>query len=229
MERNDDITSIQELETLLQTTKAQVVKAFLEVRPDLLCNTEFIATEHFEIIKAAYDQHLARIVYNEDIDADAVPVQDVRYMSSGVYFLLDEDKRVVYVGQAVNVLTRIKEHLRNKRFFYVFIKPIDNTDELYLTEDANIHYYNPTFNNQMPFSAYSLLKKILRTNEFIGIQMADTLFVPKVRTRRSYAQLRAARRAMPETSLTRPSRSIIDPLKYQKYLTEKRAKRCTDD
>jgi hypothetical protein len=65
----------------------------------------------------------------------------------GVYFLV-QDHRVVYVGQSVNILTRIREHRASKvfnRFAYVAC----TKDELDFLESLYIHYLRPKYNGEV--------------------------------------------------------------------------------
>lgn len=63
--------------------------------------------------------------------------------SSGVYFLIDEDK-IVYVGQSVNIYARIPQHHEKKfdRYAYVPCKP----RLLNILESLYIHCLQPKLN-----------------------------------------------------------------------------------
>jgi hypothetical protein len=63
--------------------------------------------------------------------------------ASGVYFLLDGNE-VVYVGQAVNVYSRIGQHTEKRFDRYAFVPcPVDALDIL---ESLYIHLLRPRFN-----------------------------------------------------------------------------------
>jgi hypothetical protein len=63
--------------------------------------------------------------------------------ASGVYFLLDGNE-VVYVGQAVNVYSRIGQHIDKRFYRYAFVPcPVDALDIL---ESLYIHLLRPRFN-----------------------------------------------------------------------------------
>ncbi len=64
---------------------------------------------------------------------------------SGVYFLI-KDGKIVYVGQARNVLSRIGEHIDTKDFDeWTWIAV--TLDRLNITELAYIRHFNPPLNN----------------------------------------------------------------------------------
>jgi len=63
----------------------------------------------------------------------------------GVYFLL-KDQKVVYVGQALNVLSRIGDHVATKDFDEWTWIPVA-LDMLNATETAYIRHFNPPLNN----------------------------------------------------------------------------------
>lgn len=64
-----------------------------------------------------------------------------------VYFLAS-DKEVVYVGQAVNLYSRVYEHLRSKSFDEVFFIEVPQ-NELDATEGAFIRALNPKLNGNL--------------------------------------------------------------------------------
>jgi hypothetical protein len=66
----------------------------------------------------------------------------------GIYFLIDE-KKVVYVGQSVNVFSRVFAHLGSKNFdSYVYLpcekEKLDKLESLY------IHFLSPPLNGNTP-------------------------------------------------------------------------------
>jgi len=65
----------------------------------------------------------------------------------GVYFLI-QDHEVVYVGQSINVFSRVREHGTSKvfnRFAYIAC----TNDELDLLESLYIHYLRPKYNGEV--------------------------------------------------------------------------------
>lgn len=66
---------------------------------------------------------------------------------SGVYFLVHKE-RVVYVGQSVNVLSRIQEHKKTKRFDWFTYVPCPAGD-LDVLESLYIHFLRPDLNGDL--------------------------------------------------------------------------------
>jgi hypothetical protein len=79
----------------------------------------------------------------EDIVRASLPWEK----SSGVYFLI-ADREVVYVGQSVNVYSRIDEHAKGKKFDrYAYVPcPIEMLDKL---ESLYIHCLRPRLNGSL--------------------------------------------------------------------------------
>jgi hypothetical protein len=100
--------------------------------------------------------------------------------SSGVYFLIDVD-RVVYVGQSVNVYSRIPQHYTKKFDKYAYV-PCTN-QQLNVLESLYIHLLQPKFNrdeNGRIFAPLSLQKLL---TEMTGYDVALPT-VPKPKRQR---------------------------------------------
>jgi hypothetical protein len=67
---------------------------------------------------------------------------------SGIYFLVS-DGEVIYVGQSVNVSSRVNEHARTKDFEAAFFLPWPG-DDLDRVESALIRALKPSLNGQHP-------------------------------------------------------------------------------
>ena len=61
-----------------------------------------------------------------------------------VYFLCKEN-RIVYIGQTVNIWSRIPCHIKDKNFDRIFYMDVRKED-LNKTENALIEYYDPEYN-----------------------------------------------------------------------------------
>jgi hypothetical protein len=84
--------------------------------------------------------------YNDvDIMRMSVPIEDL----CGVYFLLDDDGRVVYVGQSVFMFSRIAAHSRDKKFSRVMCISCDFA-ELDAMESHYINKFRPKYNGKYP-------------------------------------------------------------------------------
>jgi len=82
----------------------------------------------------------------------ALPI-DYYFSSSGVYFLCLNNE-IVYIGQSVNVSSRIAQHFEAKEFDSVFYIPVPPCD-LDRFETALIKYYQPILNKRLvPLSAH---------------------------------------------------------------------------
>lgn len=80
------------------------------------------------------------LLREHEIIEHAIPVST----ACGVYFLIHE-KKVVYVGQSINVFSRIFTHTQSKEFdSYVFV-PCDK-DMLDKLESLYIHFLSPPLN-----------------------------------------------------------------------------------
>jgi len=66
----------------------------------------------------------------------------------GVYFLCDGDE-VVYVGQSVEVLSRLAVHQRDKKFDRAYVLPVPH-EELDAVEGAFIRALKPSLNGRVP-------------------------------------------------------------------------------
>lgn len=191
------IKHISELSKLMNIIEADIIKAFMETNPDLLCNEQYIAEKHFDILREAYNRHLERVAPT----IEPISISDFNYTGSGVYFLFDEYETIIYIGQSVNIQKRCIEHTKDKYFCSIGYLPISSEFELLMTEDANIKHYKPSLNKVEPFTPYSLLKTFIQMNEFEGIKM-DKL--PKIR--RSYKQIRQQKK---KRTGTKPRKSMI--------------------
>jgi excinuclease UvrABC nuclease subunit len=91
-----------------------------------------------------------------------------------VYFLLDEKKRVVYVGQSINVFQRVHDHLwdSHKKFRYACYMPAKR-EELDAIERHFIDALLPEYNKE---SRTKMLKR-MRTDTS-GAGSATTSSVP---------------------------------------------------
>jgi len=70
---------------------------------------------------------------------------------SVIYFLLDEKENIIYVGQSVNLMARLKTHLKEdikdfNSFFWIFVKP----EEIDFAEALFINLYDPKHNKHYP-------------------------------------------------------------------------------
>ena len=94
-------------------------------------------------------------------EAEIVSVANPYELATGVYFLISGDK-VVYVGQSVNVYTRVAEH-RDKLFDSFAFIPCDK-DMLNSLESLYIHVLRPPLNGnqhggkQAPLSLNKLIR-----------------------------------------------------------------------
>ena len=79
-----------------------------------------------------------------EILENRLPIQDV--IRSGVYFLI-KNERIVYVGQSINVYSRIAEHYKSKFFSDVFSVPCPRSN-LDVLESMYIHTFNPDLNGR---------------------------------------------------------------------------------
>ena len=78
-----------------------------------------------------------------------------------IYFLLDENNEVVYVGQTTNGLQRPYSHIINKEFNRVIIIPCD-INELDEFENKYILKYRPKYNKILNFECMISLKHALK-------------------------------------------------------------------
>jgi len=95
------------------------------------------ALRHFRFESIASDLGLSKLYREEEIVGSKLSYEE----SSGVYFLIKED-RVVYVGQSVNVFSRISSHVNYKDFdSYAYV--LCPKDKLDILESLYIHTLNP--------------------------------------------------------------------------------------
>ena len=96
-------------------------------------------------------------------------IKDLERMESvfnyAVYFLFDSsdaDSKKVYIGQSMNGITRIYDHVRNKDFWtncLLFVTDNNSFDKL------SIDYMEHDFIKKFKKSSFMLMNKDLRTNE----------------------------------------------------------------
>lgn len=86
------------------------------------------------------------VIPKERLFEKAIPVK-VR-STSGIYFLLDDNDEIVYVGQAINLVKRIGEHCDQKRgLFSRVIAVAVPKHRLFELETKYIRAYDPILNN----------------------------------------------------------------------------------
>lgn len=96
-------------------------------------------------------------------------IKDLERMESvfnyAVYFLFDSsdaDSKKVYIGQSMNGITRIYDHVRNKDFWtYCLLFVTDNNS----FDKLSIDYMEHAFIKKFKKSSFMLMNKDLRTNE----------------------------------------------------------------
>lgn len=96
-------------------------------------------------------------------------IKDLERMESvfnyAVYFLFDSsdaDSKKVYIGQPMNGITRIYDHVRNKDFWtYCLLFVTDNNS----FDKLSIDYMEHAFIKKFKKSSFMLMNKDLRTNE----------------------------------------------------------------
>lgn len=66
----------------------------------------------------------------------------------GIYFLYNQDKELIYIGQSRNIYIRLLEHIaeNKKQFFYFKAIKIDDSDFMELMEIYLIQLYKETHN-----------------------------------------------------------------------------------
>lgn len=100
----------------------------------------------------------------DDIVSSSIPWENL----SGVYFLISEDE-VVYVGQSVNVYSRIYEHSKLKKFEkYAYIQcPEPMLDKL---ESLYIHLLQPKLNGNLTGSNSHVKSAPFRLDQLIELK-----------------------------------------------------------
>lgn len=96
-------------------------------------------------------------------------IKDLECMESvfnyAVYFLFDSsdaDSKKIYIGQSMNGITRIYDHVRNKDFWtYCLLFVTDNNS----FDKLSIDYMEHAFIKKLKKSSFMLMNKDLRTNE----------------------------------------------------------------
>lgn len=95
-----------------------------------------------------------------------------------IYFLLDENGEVVYVGQTTRGMSRIEAHYKDKQFEKIYIIPTDETDLDY-AETVYILKYTPKYNktiNLKDFIALKKVKEVVRKDYKLKILKMDRIF-----------------------------------------------------
>jgi len=136
---NNDIKEAKLQESLKERQEALIYAGGLRQQIKEL-EERLSSLKHFETINMVAETVIAkRLLREEEIAAMSLPWNK----ASGVYFLLDGDK-IVYVGQSVNVYSRIVNHT-DKRFdrYAVISCPVDSLDIL---ESLYIHCIQPRLN-----------------------------------------------------------------------------------
>jgi hypothetical protein len=105
------------------------------------------------------------LLRHEQIVAMAMPWQT----SSGVYFLIDVDK-VVYVGQSVNIYSRIPQHYNKKFDKYAYVPC--TTQQLNVLESLYIHLLQPKLNRDDHGKVYAPLSLQKLLEEMTGYDVA---------------------------------------------------------
>ena len=87
---------------------------------------------------------------------------------SGIYFLISGDE-VVYVGQSVNIYSRIQEHSKLKQFeryayIHCSVEMLDKLESLY------IHFLQPKLNGNINSSDGKIKNAPISLNELIGLK-----------------------------------------------------------
>jgi hypothetical protein len=122
-------------EALVYADGLRIKIVALEIRLTELCQGEKMST-----VSAALTNK-ALLTYEEIVKV-ALPWK----LASGVYFLIQDDK-VVYVGQSVNVYSRIAQHVDKQFDKYAFV-PCD-VDLLNKLESLYIHVLKPKLNGNL--------------------------------------------------------------------------------
>jgi excinuclease UvrABC nuclease subunit len=90
-------------------------------------------------------KNIPEVFFTEnEILENKLSIQDV--IRSGVYFLI-KNERIVYVGQSVNIYSRIADHYKNKFFSDVFSVPCPRSN-LDVLESMYIHTFSPELNGR---------------------------------------------------------------------------------
>jgi excinuclease UvrABC nuclease subunit len=90
------------------------------------------------ILKQYFHHNIASVV-----DA-AKPVPDLK--RQGIYFLVNQDDEIEYVGQTVNLFSRLQTHERLKSYHKVSFLPVKDAKLLNVIEMHYIEYFNPRLN-----------------------------------------------------------------------------------
>jgi len=93
---------------------------------------------------------LTWLFYARDFDERGYPVGE-DYNRDGIYFLLDRNKDVVYIGQSNNMLTRCRNHRgisskKRQAFSHIAILHLDKLDiSLFKTRSEALNFYERLF------------------------------------------------------------------------------------
>ena len=95
-----------------------------------------------------------------------------RLLPQGVYFIMREGQ-CLYIGQSVNPLGRVSEHLRTKRYegAEAFLLPVEDKAYLSPTEAAMIRRFAPPKNKANPYPSRRRDRHILRR---AGLEVGKT-------------------------------------------------------
>lgn len=106
------------------------------------------------------------LLSEDSLVADAVKFQAF----TGIYFLI-KDKRVVYVGQSINISSRMIAHIRNGVDFDAYSIVQCDGAQLDLLESFYIHNLKPTGNGRLnngemhaPISMAEIMRRVLLNN-----------------------------------------------------------------
>lgn len=128
---------------------------------------------------------------HEKLIAQKVAISRNRSTNNGIYFLLDENDEVVYIGQSINGISRIFDHLKgsakNKKQFeyYVWIPfPGSTAEELSKYEESALQKYQPKYNiSKTPAgiitdgkSDYYTISKYAKVNDLKHYVVRDCIY-----------------------------------------------------
>lgn len=96
----------------------------------------------------------------DDLYTHAYGAEDNRH--AGVYFLMREEN-VVYVGQSINVLSRIQKHKNDKtKDFNLYNYILCDVESLDIMESLYIHRFKPEYNKNVPISFHMIISALNR-------------------------------------------------------------------
>jgi hypothetical protein len=106
--------------------------------------------EGFTVVSAALNDEIVRVASNMEntivpvgslVPTNMIPIDSGRY----VYFLFDE-RYLLYVGQSVDVCSRMSAHKKDKAFNGVAFIEVAANASLNAVESMNIMYHSPPLN-----------------------------------------------------------------------------------